>query len=145
MVNILEIAHRPAISIKSESTIKEAVGTMMFRKVNALPVIDNGKLVGMISERDLVHRIIAKGLSPEKTKVGAVMTKKVKTGTEKTTQEQALRIMHDGDFRHLPIVNSKNEVLGVLSVKDILKHQIAELDQENKSLAAYVSADGIGG
>ena len=73
------------------------------------------------------------------------MTSSVTTVTEDTSSRQALELMHEGRFRHLPLVDGAGHVLGMLSVRNLLRDRIGELDQENQGLANFISADGPGG
>ena len=102
-------------------------------------------MVGIISERDIVTRVIAPGLDPDRTPVSEIMTKSVTTVTQDTSSRQALELMHEGRFRHLPLVDGVGHVLGMLSVRNLLRERIRELDQENQGLANFISADGPGG
>jgi CBS domain-containing protein len=73
------------------------------------------------------------------------MTTSVKTVKESASSRQALELMHEGRFRHLPLVDDAGQVLGMISVRDLLRVRIGELDQENEGLMSYISADGPGG
>src|SRR5262249_8260852 len=100
---------------------------------------------GIISERDIIVRVVAVGRDPQVTPVSEVMTTSVKTVTENVSSRQALELMHEGRFRHLPLVDDAGHVLGMISVRDLLRVRIGELDQENEGLMSFISADGPGG
>jgi CBS domain-containing protein len=144
-MELIRIAKRPAVSTNSRATIRDVCQRLAKEKVGALAVIDDGKLVGIISERDIVTRVVAPGRDPDGTPVSEVMTRSVKTVTEDTSSRQALELMHEGRFRHLPLVDGRGQVLGMLSVRNLLRERIGELDQENQSLENFISADGPGG
>ena len=144
-MELIRIAKRPAVSTHSRATIRAVCQSLVKEKVGALAVIDEGRLVGIISERDIVTRVVAPGLDPDKTPVSEIMTKSVTTVTQDTSSRQALELMHEGRFRHLPLVDGAGHVLGMLSVRNLLRERIGELDQENQGLANFISADGPGG
>jgi len=118
---------------------------MAKEKVGALVVLADGKLCGIISERDVVRRVAAKRRDPATTKVSEVMTVAVKTVTPTASAKTALELMHLGSFRHLPMVDDAGQVIGMISVRDLLRHRIDELDLKNADLVNFISADGPGG
>ncbi len=105
---------RRAVSIAPQATVFEACETMVAEGIGALVVLDNGKLVGIISERDVVVRVVTKRSDPEKTFVADIMTTEVRTVTESTTDAQAMEMMHRGRFRHLPLIDGAGRVTGML-------------------------------
>ena len=145
MKTLLELASPVRTSITPDDTVQRAVEIMFDRGTGAVPVIKGGKLVGIFSERDLLRRVVAKKLSPDKTKVSEVMTGNVSTVLDSGKIDDAFHLMHKGQFRNLPIVDRSGKILAMLSVLDLLKYRIEELNEESKTLAAYVSADGPGG
>ena len=82
---------------------------------------------------------------PGTTIISEVMSSPVKTVTERSSAHAALEMMHKGGFRHLPLLDGSDRVIGVLSVRDLLRHRIEELDLKNADLVNYISADGPGG
>jgi CBS domain-containing protein len=144
-MELIRIAKRPALSTDPNATIRDVCQRLADEKVGALAVVHQKKLVGIISERDIVVRVVARGRDPQTTPVSEVMTTTVKTVKETTSSRQALELMHEGRFRHLPLVDDAGQVLGMLSVRDLLRDRIGELDQENEGLMSFISADGPGG
>ena len=144
-MELIRIAKRPALSADPNATVREVCQLLAKEKIGALVVVHEGKLVGIISERDIVGRVVARGRDPQTTPVSEVMTTSVKTVKEGTSNRQALELMHEGRFRHLPLVDDAGQVLGMISVRDLLRDRIGELDQENEGLMSFISADGPGG
>ena len=143
-MNLSQIASRPVIFTHPRATVLEACETMLEKRVGAVIVLDEGKLVGIFSERDVVRRVAAKRLDPMVTRVTKMMTTQVKTVNESTSMDTALELMHQGGFRHLPLVDAAGRAAGMLSVRDLLRHRLQELDSKNADLMNFISADGPG-
>lgn len=108
-------------------SVQVAAQRMNSRNVGTLVVLDQEKQpVGMVTDRDLTVRVLAKAGDPIETTVGEVMTKSVRTVSENTPIEDALRIMRTGRCRRLPVVDSFGKLVGLLSVDDILDLLISE-------------------
>jgi CBS domain-containing protein len=144
-MELIRIAKRPAVSTHSRATVREVCQLLTKEGVGALAVIDGGKLVGIVSERDIVGRVVAKDRDPTHTFVSDIMSTPVQTVSEETSARQALELMHEGRFRHLPVVDKTGQVIGMLSVRGLLRERIAELDSENTGLMNFIAADGPGG
>jgi CBS domain-containing protein len=144
-MELTRIAKRPAHTIDPRATVRDVCQSLKAEGVGALAVIDGGKLVGIISERDVVVRVVAPGRDPGRTLVSEVMTFPVRTVTEDMTSNAARQLMHEGRFRHLPLLDRDGRLVGMLSVRDLLRERIEELDLKNADLMAYVLADGPGG
>ena len=116
--------------------------------VGAVAVIEKGEraeLCGVFTERDLMLRVVLQKLDPEKTEVRSVMTAPVATVPEDMTAEEAFNKMVDRHMRHLAIVSKDGELLGMLSIRNLLEHLIEDLQRELHSLDQYISNDGPGG
>jgi CBS domain-containing protein len=102
---------------------------MRKHNVGAVLIIDEMALMGIITVNDMTYRVIAEGLDPEKTLLGEIMTPNPDTVSSDTTAIDALRLMHDGDYRHLPISDG-GRVLGLVSRRDFHGVEKARLDDE---------------
>jgi CBS domain-containing protein len=145
MDELLRLARRPAVTTHRGATIQEACEVMMSERVGALAVIEEGHLVGILSERDVVGRVVVPRRDPQKTLVGEVMTRDVSTANAAMTVDQALEAMHHGRFRHLPVLDGTGRVVGMVSVRHLLRHRVELLDMRASDLVAYFSVDGPGG
>ena len=107
------------VTAAASMTVAEAARLMKERKVGALMVIEDEKLVGVFTERDGLFRVLAEGRPGDATPLGDVMTRNPQTiGAEKPFVH-ALQMMHEGGFRHLPVVEG-DRVIGIVSVRDAL-------------------------
>ena len=141
----MAISGRSVWTIPRTATVIEAIRTMAGEKVGSVVVVDEGRLAGIFSERDVMFRVVMEGRDPERTLVEEVMTSHVQTIPPDTTGDAALRIMHQNHIRHLPVVDEKGRILGIVSMRNLLQEKIEELNQQLDSLESYIAADGIGG
>jgi CBS domain-containing protein len=129
------VKDRKVYSIDAGRTVLEAARFMMEHNVGALPVIRNGELAGIISERDIMNRVVAQGRTPGHTEVAEVMTAKPRSVNLDETIEECLFIMREFGFRHLPIVDGR-ELKGLISLRDVLMHQATELERQSRKAAS---------
>ncbi len=145
MNELLGIAKRPATSERPGATVLEAGEAMLAARVGALAILEEGRLVGILSERDILARVVVAKLDPAKTLVSEVMTREVCTANAAMTIEEAMNLMHNKRFRHLPVLDDQGKVVGMLSVRHLLRHRVEQLDRSSSDIVAYLAADGPGG
>jgi len=121
MKTIGEIIHgNPLFHASSKDTVFDVAKMMSDKNVGAVAVLDDGRLVGIFSERDLMKRVVAAGLDPKRTQVVNVMTKDLVVGRPDDDISDALQKMHSIGCRHLPVVDSGN-LMGMISLRDLLE------------------------
>lgn len=108
------------VTVESSKTAIEAAEIMARHKVGCLPVVDNGKLIGIVSERDIVVKVVGFGSDCASVSVKAIMTMAPKTVRHDQPIEDAMKVMNDYDFRHVPVMLGEG-VLGVISAKSLLR------------------------
>ena len=118
----------------------EALVRMSEKNVGALPVVKEGAVVGIISERDYARKLILKGLSSVTTRVDEVMSSPVITVDTHKSVEECMNIMTDSHLRHLPVVEG-GKLLGLLSIGDLVKEAIAEQADLIKQLEQYIRGE----
>ena len=121
-------------------TVFEAVRRMVAHNVGALVVIDpddGGRLVGIITERDYLRRIVLEGRSSKTTFVEEVMTRNVLAVSADTSVEQCMRIMTEQRIRHLPVME-RNKLAGIISIGDVVKAQISDHRSSIEQLTQYI-------
>ena len=129
------VKDRKLYSIDAASTVLEAARFMKEHNIGALPVLRNGELAGIVSERDIMNRVVAAGRMPGTTTVSEVMTANPRAVPADETVEECLFIMREFGFRHLPIVDGK-ELKGLVSLRDILMRHAAELQNQPQRAAS---------
>lgn len=118
-----------------DETTQVAASRMNTRNVGSLIVIDSHKSpVGIITDRDLAMRVVGKGLDPNTTMIEAVMSDWPDSVTENTSIESAIAIMRRGPHRRLPVVDNQNQLVGILSLDDVLDLLSAEFEEIGKLL-----------
>ena len=129
------------LSLPSDASVYSAIEMMADRHVGALLVVDNNRLIGIISERDYARKIILKGRSSKDTFVREIMTPSPITVRCETTVDEAMRTMTENHIRHLPVVNSSGEISGVLSIGDLVKWIVSSQDEAIAHLEHYIAGD----
>lgn len=140
-----QVARVPAVVKPPHASIQEAVEEMAESNVGAVVVTDPlGKVVGIFTERDNMLRVTLPNRNPKTTQLSEVMSSPVRTASPDMNVNDALNRMLRSRHRHLPVVDSKQQIIGVVSIRQLLS---ARLDQQNSNieiLDAYVTAGGPG-
>ena len=129
------IQNRKVYSVEATRTVLEAARYMMEHAVGAVPVLRNGDLVGILSERDIMNRVVAVGRTPGTTAVSEVMTANPRAVSIDENIEECLFIMHEFGFRHLPVLDGK-DLKGLVSLRDVLMHRAAEIERQARRAAS---------
>jgi len=108
------------ISIGSTDTVHEALLSMAKHNVSALLVMDKGKLVGILSEKDYARKVVLEGRSSKETQVRDIMVEhdRLIFATLTMSEQEAIRVMSVNQIRHLPVLDGKKKVVGVVSIRD---------------------------
>jgi CBS domain-containing protein len=126
------IQDQKPITASADITVAAAARLMKEHRIGALLVLQDGRLAGIFTERDALFRVIAEGRDPKKTRIAEVMTANPRTIAPDRPFGHALHLMHEGGFRHVPVVDN-GRPLGVVSARDALgpdlQQFVAELDK----------------
>jgi CBS domain-containing protein len=125
-------------SISPKATVYEALEKMSEKEIGALVVIENKKIVGIISERDYARKIILQGKTSKKTLVREVMTTELVSVTPDTKVEDAMVLMTGKHVRHLPVFE-KNKFIGIISIGDVVKSIISNKDFLIDQLSDFIA------
>ncbi len=125
--------------VDAGETVLGVARAMVTHNIGAVPVLRDGVLVGIFSERDLMKRVVVEGRDPSTTRVEDVMTMAPLTVSPQEEPEACMLLMRRHGFRHLPVCDS-NGLVGVVSVRDLMLHDINEKDHEVRMMRAYIQA-----
>ncbi|MFM2318159.1 MAG: hypothetical protein RLZZ215_780 [Pseudomonadota bacterium] len=117
----LNSANQTLATVSPDDTVYQALTVMAERNLTALPVVKNKTLIGIISERDYARKVILQGKRSRETAVSEIMTAKVVTIEPDKTVNDCMEIMTERRIRHLPILNSDGEMIGIISIGDVMK------------------------
>lgn len=119
------------IAFNKTASIHVAVQAMSTHKIAAVAVTDgDGKLIGIVSERDMTHRVLACGLNPQATPLADVMTENPETLRPGDNALDAVELMLGRNFRHLPVVSDSGKVIAMVSMRDLLKAALIDLNTD---------------
>jgi CBS domain-containing protein len=128
-----------AWSVSPTDSVFSALQVLSDRDVGALMVMDNGKLVGVFSERDYTRKIALSGRSSKETKVADIMTSQVLTVTAKTRTRDCMALMSQKKIRHLPVMDG-DRAIGMISIRDIMDDIISDHEVTISQLQSYIAS-----
>ncbi len=118
-------------------TVLETVRAMVEHNIGAVPVLHQGRLVGIFSERDLMKRVVAEGCDPRSTCLAEVMTQDPFTIGMDEELASCMALMRQHSFRHLPVCH-EGQLIGMVSLRDLMLHDLSEKDDEVRMMRAYI-------
>jgi CBS domain-containing protein len=127
-------------SIGPNAMVIDAIRLMDEKNVGALPVVDNGTLVGIVSERDYTRKVILKGRSSKETPVNEIMTKQLVTVNPSNSVSECMRIITEKRVRHLPVLEG-TKLVGILSIGDVVNWLMAAQKATIDNLERYSLAE----
>jgi CBS domain-containing protein len=137
---LLATRHRAVVSVTPDTSVLAAVQLMANEDIGFLPLIENGALVGVVSERDCARQVVLRQLPAEGTPVRAIMTREVYSVAAATKLPECIMLMHDKNIRHVPVLDA-DKVVGVLSVRDLMgalidryEHLLRRFNEERLTL-----------
>ena len=134
-VNVEQIMSNDVYAIKHNKSVRTAAKLMTYIGISSLVILKEKKIAGIVTERDLMTRVIAKGLDPEKIKIEDIMSTPVIVVSPNTSIEEAIKIMFQRKIKKLPVVNA-NGLVGMLSLTDIARFHPNLLKTINDALQA---------
>lgn len=138
VADILQKKGSQVFSVTRNTTVLEAIKTLSEKNIGALPVIEDGRLLGIFSERDYARKIILKGKASADTLVSEIMTEKPFTVEPSQTLDDCMALMSDKHIRHLPVVQGE-AVIGMISVSDVVTAIIQAQRETIDHLKNYIS------
>lgn len=135
---ILAAKGREVVTIEPGATLKSAVALLAERRIGAVLVLGaDNRIVGILSERDIVRAVAEAGAAALEQPVSQSMTRKVSTCTESETIASLMERMTAGKFRHLPVVD-QGRLVGIVSIGDVVKHRLQEMERDSAAMRDYI-------
>ncbi|WP_276502134.1 CBS domain-containing protein [Terrimonas pollutisoli] len=135
--NILQTKGNAVYTVSPESSVYEALEELENNNLGSLVVVDNGKLIGIFTERDYARKIILKGRSSRETHVKDIMTERPLFVSPDTSIDACMQLMSSKFVRHLPVIDN-DQLVGVISIGDVVKYIINEKDFIIENLEHYI-------
>ena len=130
---------RDIISISPQASVYEAIQLMDGKNVGSLLVLNaHGKICGIFAERDCFRKVILAGKSPQEVLVKTAMTKKVIYASPEDTVDECMALMTQKRIRHLPVMDTTERILGIISIGDLVKFMVSEQDALIRNLEKYI-------
>lgn len=127
------------VSVEPQLTLTEAARMLAEKRIGAVVVMGKAQeLLGILSERDIVRALGTHGPEALELPVSKIMTAKVVTCRPQTSIDELMEIMTAGRFRHLPVIDD-GRVAGIVSIGDVVKHRVAEIETESKMMREYIA------
>jgi CBS domain-containing protein len=121
-------------TFERSTTVRDAANAMAQRRIGAVPVVEDGKLIGIFTERDVITRVVAPGRDPNTTPLGEVMTPTPDTVKSSDSVVHALEMMNTRRYRHLPVVD-QGKLIGIVSIRDLYRSVKEQMDSDIMMLA----------
>lgn len=128
------------VTIGPEATLADVAAVLDEQGIGAVVVLEaDGKVVGIVSERDVVRHLVLEGADCLGVTVADAMTGAITTCGPDTTTDTLMQVMTDGRFRHVPVVDGKGGLIGIVSIGDVVKSRLDQLQVEKETLTEYVT------
>lgn len=137
---ILADKTKPLTTVAIDATVQKAMELMRDRGIGAVMVVEAGRLKGIFTERDCMNKVASVGLNPRETKVASVMTTKVHYATLDMEVSQGLALMTERFLRHLPVLDAEQNILGIVSIGDLVKAKISDQSFIIEQMERYITS-----
>ena len=140
VAKVLEGKGSEVLTTDLDATVFEAIKRMVEANVGALLVTEGGRVAGIVTERDYLRRVTLEGRTEEETLVREIMTSPLVYVTPETSVEECMAVMTERRIRHLPVFTEGRDLVGIVSIGDVVKFKSAEQDFQIKFLTEYIES-----
>lgn len=140
---ISDYCEKPAASIGAEETVRVAAERMRLAGLGSLPVVKDGRTVGIITDRDIVLETLCKRLDPSAVRVEEIASRRLITIEQDSPVREAVRLMRRHAVRRLPVVDEKKRLVGIVSADDLVSLIVGELSGVAQAIRAQAPASGL--
>lgn len=136
--NLLDSKGRDILTVSPDELVRGAIEKMEEISAGTALVMEGGEVVGIISERDVIRKVVLQGKSIDNVKVKDIMSTELTTVTQETSLDDCMQIITEQRIRHLPVMCDGN-LCGIVSIGDVVKYLVVEKDFKIKNLETYIS------
>ena len=144
-MNLIRLGSKPPLTVSPDEFVVELTRAMTERNVAAASVLDRTTLIGIVTERDVVQKVVAAARDPKRTRVRDVMTSPAVSIGMKTTVNEAAALMRQNHIHHLVVVDDEKSVVGILAQRYVLYDILDDMERSVGDLIGYIMTDGPGG
>jgi len=138
VLNLLKAKGRDVLTVDPDTSVREAIEKMEAISAGTVVVMEGGVVVGMVSERDVIRKVVLQGQEIDKVKVRELMSTDLTTITPETSLDDCMQLITEKRIRHLPVL-CNGSLCGIVSIGDVVKYLIVEKDFKIKNLETYIS------
>ncbi len=136
--NLLESKGRVVLTVSPDTSVRDAIEKMADISAGTAVVVEGADIVGIISERDVIRKVVLQDKKIDKVKVKEIMTTDLTSITQETSLDDCMQLITEKRIRHLPVICEGN-LCGIVSIGDVVKYLIVEKDFRIKNLETYIS------
>lgn len=144
-MGVIRLGNKPPLTVAAEDSVVQAATTMTERRVGAATVLDGAAVVGVVTERDVMRKIVAAGRDPGTTLVRDIMSSPVLSVGVKTTVAAAAALMRKHHIRHLVVLDEHGKLVGMLALRYLLYDLMDDMERNVGDLMGFIMTDGPGG
>jgi CBS domain-containing protein len=137
VLNLLKSKGRDVLTVDPDTSVREAIEKMEDISAGTVVVMEGGAVVGMVSERDVIRKVVLQGQKIDKVKVREIMSTDLTTITPETLLDDCMQLITEKRIRHLPVL-CNGSLCGIVSIGDVVKYLIVEKDFKIKNLETYI-------
>jgi CBS domain-containing protein len=138
VLNLLKSKGRDVLTVDPDTSVRDAIEKMEAISAGTAVVMEGGVVVGMVSERDVIRKVVLQGQEIDKVKVRELMSTDLTTITPETSLDDCMQLITEKRIRHLPVL-CNGSLCGIVSIGDVVKYLIVEKDFKIKNLETYIS------
>lgn len=138
VLNLLDSKGHDVLTVDPDTSVREAIEKMEDISAGTVVVMEGGAVVGMVSERDVIRKVVLQGQKIDKVRVREIMSTDLTTITPETSLDDCMQLITEKRIRHLPVL-CNGSLCGIVSIGDVVKYLIVEKDFKIKNLEAYIS------
>ncbi|HXC37860.1 MAG TPA: CBS domain-containing protein [Burkholderiales bacterium] len=144
-MGLIRLGDKPPLTVEPDQTVFQAACAMTERQVGAAAVVEDGRVLGVISERDVLKKVVVARRDPAATRVGDIMSSPALSVNVKTSVADAADLMRKNHIRHLVVLNKDGELVGMLALRYLLYDLMDDMQRNVGDLMGYIMTDGPGG